>query len=129
MEVAKKNANKNDVIISFYEGNLLEPLQGKYDLIISNPPYIDPDEDIMDIVKNNEPAIALYAENHGLACYEEILKTCKPYLQEHAMIAFEIGYLQGEKIVELVSQYLPEASIIIQKDMQGRDRFAFIFLP
>lgn len=126
LEVAKHNAIKNNVNIYFYQGNLLEPLKNKYDLIISNPPYIDRDEEIMDIVKNNEPTIALYADNHGLACYEEILKTCKPYLSENAMIAFEIGYLQGDKIIELVAKYLETATVQIEKDMQGRDRFVFI---
>lgn len=129
LEVAQSNAIKNNAKITFYQGNLLEPLQGKYDVIISNPPYIDREEEIMDIVKNNEPAIALYADHHGLACYEEILKTCRPYLNEQALIAFEIGYLQGDKILEIATQYLPEATISIQKDMQGKDRFVFIFMP
>jgi len=129
LEVAERNAIKNNVDIHFYQGNLLEPLQDKYDIIISNPPYIDREEEIMDIVKNNEPEIALYADNHGLACYEEILKTCKPYLNKNAMIAFEIGYLQGEKIAGIASKQLVNATIKIEKDMQGRERFAFIFLP
>lgn len=129
LEVAKRNAIKNNADITFYRGNLLEPLQDKYDLIISNPPYIDREEEIMDIVKNNEPEIALYAENHGLACYESILKNCRKYLNKEAMIAFEIGYRQGEEIIKLTSKYLQEATIRIEKDMQGRDRFAFIFLP
>lgn len=126
LEVAKNNAIKNNVDIQFYQGNLLEPLQDKYDVLISNPPYIDREEEIMDIVKNNEPEIALYADNHGLACYEEILKTCKPYLKDKAMIAFEIGYLQGEAIIRLATKYLKKVTIKIEKDMQGRDRFAFI---
>lgn len=129
LEMARNNAIKNNVDIEFYQGNLLEPLQDKYDLIISNPPYIDREEEIMDIVKKNEPAIALYADNHGLACYEEILKNCKPYLNPKAMIAFEIGYLQGQAITNLVTEYLKDVTIKIEKDMQGRDRFVFIFLP
>ena len=66
LEVAKKNAINNNVKINFYLGDMLNPLNKKYDLIISNPPYIAYDEEIMDVVKNNEPHIALYAENEGL---------------------------------------------------------------
>ena len=97
-EVAKVNAGRYQVDFCFYEGDFLEPLTKKYDVIISNPPYIDVEEEIMEIVKMNEPHLALYADNHGLACYEQILKGCKNYLKEKSMIAFEIGYNQGEEI-------------------------------
>ena len=50
---------------------MLKPLNKKYDLIISNPPYIAYDEPVMDIVKNNEPHIALYADNNGLKYYKK----------------------------------------------------------
>ena len=61
LEVAKNNAKLNDVEINFINKDMLTPLDKKYDVIISNPPYISYDEEIMDIVKNNEPNIALYA--------------------------------------------------------------------
>ena len=127
LEVAKENARSNNVDINFYEGNFLEPLTKKYDLIISNPPYISYEEKIMDIVKKNEPHLALYADNNGLACYEEILKNARNYLKEKSMIAFEIGYEQGAALVNLANKYLPEAKVKVEKDMQGKDRFVFIF--
>ena len=126
LEVAKKNANKNNVNINFYEGNLLEPLNKKYDVIISNPPYIAYDEEIMDIVKNNEPHIALYASNNGLYYYEEILKNVYKYINNNGLIAFEIGYNQGEKIKKLASKYLNKYDFEIKKDMTGKDRMVFI---
>ncbi len=127
LEVAKENALINNVQIDFKLGNLLEPLDEKYDILVSNPPYIAYDEEIMEIVKNNEPHLALYAANNGLYCYEEILKNVKNYLNEKALIAFEIGEKQGEALKELSLKYLGvEAKI--EKDLQGRDRFAFIFL-
>ena len=70
--VAKENARRLNTEINFYLGDLLEPLNKKYDVIISNPPYIAYDEEIEEIVKNNEPHLALYAENDGLKCYENI---------------------------------------------------------
>ena len=126
LDVAKKNANKNNVNINFYEGNLLEPLSKKYDVIISNPPYIAYDEKIMDIVKNNEPHIALYASNNGLYYYEEILKNVYKYINNNGLIAFEIGYSQGEKIKKLASKYLNKYDFEIKKDMTGKDRMVFI---
>ena len=127
LEIARENAINNKVDINFYEGNFLEPLTKKYDLIISNPPYISYEEEIMDVVKNNEPHLALYADNDGLSCYEEILKNVHNYLKEKSMIAFEIGYEQGGKLKNLVNKYLPGAIVKIEKDMQGKDRFVFIF--
>lgn len=124
LSVAKKNAYNLD--ITFYLGNMLEPLSDKFDVIISNPPYISYDEDIMDIVKNNEPHQALYAKNDGLFYYEEILKNCHNYLNEKSIIAFEIGETQKLKICEFIKKYLPDARYESLKDMQGKDRFIFI---
>ena len=125
LEVAKKNAINNNVKINFYLGDMLNPLNKKYDLIISNPPYISYDEEIMDVVKNNEPHIALYAENEGLYYYEQILKNVKNYLKKDYLIAFEIGYKQAKQIELLAHQYL-DCSVIIEKDLYGKDRYIFI---
>ncbi len=125
LNVAKENALGNNVSINFKEGNLLEPLTEKYDIVVSNPPYIAYDEEIMDVVKNNEPHLALYAPNNGIYYYEEILKNIKKYLNDKYLIAFEIGESQGEKIQELSKKYLDNEAII-EKDLSGRDRFAFI---
>ena len=127
LEIARMNAKENNVDINFYCGSFLEPLNKKYDVIISNPPYISYDEEIMDVVKNNEPALALYADNNGLSCYEEILKNVSKYLSDKSIIAFEIGYKQGNTIKSMVEKYLPNARISIEKDLQGKDRFIFIF--
>lgn len=124
LKVAKYN--KQDLDIKVIHSNLLEKINGKYDVIISNPPYISYNEEIMDIVKNNEPNIALFADNEGLYYYEEILKTCKDYLNDEYLIAFEIGATQKDKIIALVNKYLPNSNIISKKDMQGRDRMIFI---
>lgn len=125
LNVAKENALENNVSINFKEGNLLEPLTEKYDIVVSNPPYIAYDEEIMDVVKNNEPHLALYAPNNGIYYYEEILKNIKKYLNDKYLIAFEIGESQGKKIQKLSKKYLDNEAII-EKDLSGRDRFAFI---
>ena len=125
--MAKKNNIINNTNVNFYLGNMLEPLSKKYDVIISNPPYIAYDEEIMDIVKNNEPGIALYADNNGLYYYEEIIKNCKNYLNENGLLAFEIGYMQASSIKKLAKKYLNKEAII-EKDYSNKDRFAFIKL-
>lgn len=128
LALAQYNSIKNDTLINFYEGNLLNPLNKKYDIIISNPPYIAYDEEIMDIVKNNEPHLALYADNNGLYYYEEILKNVYNYINKNGLIAFEIGYNQAEKIKQIVQKYLNNYNIEIKKDMTGKDRMVFIKL-
>lgn len=127
IQVARNNCLKNNASVNFYLGNMLEPLTKKYDVIISNPPYISYDEEIDPIVYNNEPHIALYALNDGLYFYDEILKNCKIYLNDKSIIAFEIGYTQGERIRQLALKYLPSSNVFIEKDLSGRDRFVFIF--
>jgi len=127
LEVAKRNASNNNVDITFYLGDMLNPLVKKYDVIISNPPYISYDEEIMDIVKKNEPHQALYADNNGLYFYEEIIKNAKEYIKEKSLIAFEIGFTQGKKIIDIAKEYFPQAEVWIEKDLQGKDRFVFIY--
>jgi len=127
INVASENSKINDAKVTFYLGDMLKPLNKKYDVIISNPPYIRYDEEIMDIVKNNEPSLALYADNNGLYFYEEILKNANKYLNSKNMIAFEIGYKQGESIKELAYKYLPNCNVFIEKDLSLKDRFVFIF--
>lgn len=125
IDVAVENAKINNVDINFIIGDMLKPLNKKYDCIISNPPYISYSEEIMDIVKNNEPNIALYADNDGLYFYEEILKNCKNYLKDKFYIFFEIGYNQAERIKDIALKYL-DCSVEVRKDLQGFDRYIII---
>lgn len=124
--VAKNNALENNCKINFIKSDLFNNIDDKYDLIISNPPYISYDEQIMDIVKKNEPHLALYAKNNGLYFYEEIIKNSSNYLNDKNIIAFEIGYLQANEIKKMAHKYYPNANIIIEKDIQEKDRFVFI---
>ena len=127
LEVAKSNAKLNDVDINFYLGDMLKPLNKKYDVIISNPPYISYEEEIMDLVKNNEPHSALYADDNGLYFYKEILMNAHKCLKEKSLIAFEIGYMQGNDVVNIAKQYFPNSIIKLEQDLQNKDRFIFVF--
>ena len=127
LEVAKENAKNNNLEVNFINSNLFENIKDRYDIIVSNPPYIAYDEEIMDIVKNNEPNIALFADNNGLYFYQEILKKSSQYLNQNSIIAFEIGEKQGLDILKIAKKNFPNSKIIIEKDLQKRDRFVFIF--
>ena len=126
LDVARVNASNLKADITFIKSDMLDGVDGTFDVIISNPPYIAYDEGIMKIVKNNEPKQALYAANEGLYYYEQILKNCPKYLQNKFLIAFEIGQTQGEKIKSLAYKYLDNITVDIVKDIQGLDRFIFI---
>lgn len=126
LSVAAENIKLNKVTIELMESNLFEKIRGKYNCIISNPPYIKPNEEIMDIVKNNEPHIALYAPNDGLYFYQEILKNASKFLFPKSIIAFEIGETQGLAIKKLSQKYFPQAKIILKQDLRHLDRFIFI---
>ena len=126
LEVAGLNAKRNDASINFINTNLYDGVKEKFDVVISNPPYIRYDEEIDEVVKNNEPHIALYADNEGLYFYEEILKNINTILNDKYLIAFEIGKDQYKAIEELKKKYLPESKIILKKDLEGRDRMVFI---
>lgn len=127
LETAKSNSKRNNVQIEFKQSDILKNVQGKFDIIISNPPYIAKDEVIDDLVKDNEPHLALYAEEDGLYFYRNILENVKPYLKEKSLIAFEIGMTQSAAITKIAQNYLPHAKIITEKDLTGKDRYIFIF--
>lgn len=130
LEVAKENVTINKVDVTFFEGDMLKPYiknNIKLDVIVSNPPYIKKDEKIEDIVKNNEPHLALYAKNNGLEFYDSILKNASYVLKDKYLIAFEIGMDQGKNIEALAKKYLSNSIVEIEKDLSGKDRFIFVY--
>ncbi len=128
IDVARENAINNMVDILFINSDIFSDIDDKFDVIISNPPYISYDENIEDMVKNNEPSIALYANDDGIYFYDKILSQCFKYLNDKFFIAFEIGYTQGDRIVELVYKYLgDDINVKVEKDYSNKDRFVFIW--
>ena len=128
IDVAKRNAINNKVDILFVNSDIFSNIEDKFDVIISNPPYISYDEEIDDMVKNNEPSLALYASNDGVYFYDKILSECAKYLNDRFLIAFEIGYTQGDRIINLAYKYLSEdVNVKVEKDYSDKDRFVFIW--
>ena len=127
LEVAKLNANNLNLDVTFIESDWFSNVGlDKYDIIVSNPPYIRTDEEIEEIVRDNEPSLALYGGVDGLDCYRKILANIKPYLNDKFLIAFEIGESQKEEIYDIVEKYLKDVEIICKKDLYGRNRMIFV---
>ncbi len=126
LEVAKENALLNKVEINLIESDIFSNVHKKYDCIISNPPYIKEGEEIMDIVRNNEPSLALYAKEEGLYFYKKIIQNAKEYLNKKCLLAFEIGAQQGDDVVHIAKENFPSAKVLLEKDMQHLNRFVFI---
>lgn len=128
LEVAKENNISNNTNVKFIESDIFSNVSDKYDVIISNPPYISyGDTEVMDIVKNNEPHLALYAKDNGLYFYDNIIKDSSKYLNDKFVMAFEIGYKQGKDITKIVNKYYKDINMSVEKDYSGRDRFVFIW--
>lgn len=127
LEVANLNANNLNLDVTFIESDWFSNIKlEKYDIIVSNPPYIRTDEEIEEIVKNNEPSLALYGGVDGLDCYRKILANIKPYLNNKFLIAFEIGESQKEEIYDIINKYLKDIEITCKKDLYGRNRMIFV---
>lgn len=126
LKVASKNSQLNNADITIIKSDIYKNIHDKFDVIISNPPYISEDEKIMDSVKKYEPHIALYAKEDGLYFYKEILKSAKEYLNDKFIIAFEIGCCQSKKISSIAKTYFNDSKIIVEKDLSLKDRYIFI---
>ena len=128
LDVAKENSLINNVDVKFVKSDVFSNIKEKFDVIISNPPYLSYAEEVEEIVKNNEPHLALYAEDDGLYFYDKILSECFEYLNNNFLIAFEIGYRQGNIIKDMAFKYLGDDIIVsVEKDLSDRDRFIFIY--
>ena len=124
--IAEKNKQDLYLDSNIILSDLFDSINEKYDCIISNPPYIKDDEEIEDIVRNNEPHIALFAGPDGLDYYDRILKDIKNYLNDKYLIALEIGATQKDDVINLAHKYLDNIEVICKKDLQNRDRMIFI---
>lgn len=127
IQIARRNSKSLNTNVEFIKTNLYKGIEKKFEVIISNPPYIDENSTtVEEKVRNNEPKIALFAKDEGLSYYREILKNIDKILRKRYIIAFEIGENQGKKIEKIAKEYLPNSKVIIEKDYNGFDRYLFI---
>lgn len=106
LDMAYENAKKHKVLnqIDFLLSDVFQRVQGTFDIIVSNPPYIPFSMSVQQDVYDFEPHLALYAEDDGLYFYKKIITEAKQYLHKKALLAFEVGINQSEKVAELFNQ-------------------------
>ena len=126
LEVAKENSQSHDATIKFIKSDIFNNIDDKFDIIVSNPPYIDRKDELtmQDNVPNYDPHLALFAEEEGMYFYRKIIEQANDYLNENGVIFFEIGYDQKDKIIKLAD--MNGYSAEVYKDINGRDRIAFL---
>ena len=123
LTVAKKNAQNLSADVTLIKGNLFENIEGRFDYILSNPPYIPSEviEGLMPEVKEHEPRLALDGEADGLSFYRKIIDEAPDYLNPDGRIYFEIGAEQGEDLTRLMNER-GFSEVKVHKDLAGLDR-------
>lgn len=123
LKVANKNANLNDVDIKFVTSNMFEKINDKYDIIVSNPPYIERETlNILPKDVQSEPLIALDGGVDGLSFYREISKNAYKYLKKDGYLALEIGYNQKNSVIDILEKENKYKDIKGIKDLENNDR-------
>ena len=127
LEVAKRNANELDLNINFLKSDMFSSLtcENKYDIIVSNPPYIQSDvvDTLESEVKDFEPRLALDGDVDGMKFYKIIAENYENYLADNGVLALEIGYDEADDIRALFEG----KNVVIKKDLANLDRVAIIY--
>ena len=128
LELATENAKRQDLNLSFIKSDCFSEISSKYDIIVSNPPYIsrEDQEEVGLNVLHSEPHLALFADEDGLAIYRRIAEDSKDYLNDGGKIYLEIGYKQGQSVPDLFRKNFPEKQVRTLKDQFGQDRMVVI---
>lgn len=128
LELAQENAEVIDVAIDFVQSDCFQEITGKYDIIVSNPPYISETdrEEVGLNVLTSEPHLALFAVEDGYAVYRKIAENAQKHLTEKGKIYLEIGYKQGEYVKKLFESAFPKMRIRILQDQFGKDRMVVV---
>ena len=128
LDLASENAKNQNLNIFFKKSDCFAEISEKYDIIVSNPPYISrEDESEVGLnVLHSEPHLALFADEDGLAIYRRIAEDAKDYLKDGGKIYLEIGYKQGQSVPDLFRRHLPEKRSGTLKDQFGQDRMVVV---
>ncbi len=125
LSLAKKNAKINNVDIKYIKSNLFKKIKNeKYDVIISNPPYIPTKEKLSKIVKH-EPRRALYGGKNGTKLILQILKDYKEYLKPQGILTIEIHETHKKILKKVLEEN--KLNYTFEKDLTGKNRYLFIF--
>ena len=128
LDLSLENANAQNLNLSFIKSDCFSEISSKYDIIVSNPPYIsrEDQEEVGLNVLHSEPHLALFADEDGLAIYRRIAEDSKGYLNDGGKIYLEIGYKQGQSVPTLFMENFPEKRVRTLKDQFGQDRMVVI---
>jgi len=128
LDLSLENAYAQNLNLSFIKSDCFSEISSKYDIIVSNPPYISlADEVEVGLnVLHSEPHLALFADEDGLAIYRRIAEDSKDYLNDGGKIYLEIGYKQGQSVPALFTENFPEKRVRTLKDQFGQDRMVVI---
>ena len=128
LDLSLENANAQNLNLSFIKSDCFSEISAKYDIIVSNPPYISrgDEEEVGLNVLHSEPHLALFADEEGLALYRRIAEESKDYLNDGGKIYLEIGYKQGQSVPALFTENFPEKRVRTLKDQFGQDRMVVI---
>ena len=128
LDLASKNAEIQSLNIFLKKSDCFSEISSKYDIIVSNPPYISrSDESEVGLnVLHSEPHLALFADEDGLAIYRRIAEDSKDYLNDGGKIYLEIGYKQGQSVPALFKENFPEKQVRTLKDQFGQDRMVVV---
>ena len=128
LDLSFENANSQNLNLSFIKSDCFSEISSKYDIIVSNPPYISRADEVevgLNVL-HSEPHLALFADEDGLAIYRRIAEDSKDYLNDGGKIYLEIGYKQGQSVPALFMENLPEKRVRTLKDQFGQDRMVVI---
>ena len=131
LDMAAINAECLQAAIDFRLGDLTEPIKDqKWDVILSNPPYIGYAEapSLSDSVRDFEPHSALFADREGLALYEKMAGKFPDLINKPGIIGFEIGYQQGPAVKKMLKSAFPDALVYIKEDINKNDRMVFAII-
>ena len=128
LELATENAKRQNLDLTFIRTDCFSEISSKYDIIVSNPPYISRSDEVevgLNVL-HSEPHLALFADEDGLAIYRRIAESSKDYLNDGGKIYLEIGYKQGQSVPNLFRKNFPEKRVRTLKDQFGQDRMVVI---
>ena len=129
LEVAYINNEKLGGRVVFVQGDMLLPFVDRNmhcDVLVCNPPYIPQEEKLDHGVVDYEPNVALFGGEDGLYFYRSVFKNAHKVLNENGIMAFEMGYDQGERLSALAKQYFPEADVQVLQDISQKDRILVV---
>ena len=126
LRVAKANVKKHNAKVDLYQSDMFAKVQGKFNVIVSNPPYIETEvlKTLDKEVVEHDPIIALDGGSDGLNFYREIANNIKNYLLDDGVLLLEIGYNQGESVSNLFKDIAKDIEVI--KDYSGNDRVVIV---